>query len=436
MAIPNPRPRTPPDPAPDWRDAWGSEADITTAAPQRAASPADICAPTPDAIASALDEFLPEAPPPPEPSAAPRWEPLRVAVPVAPSVRRPQITRARQITRPLAVAAAAAVLLATLAVGFRESPAPGTGSEIATAPSAVVPAPPAEDSAARLVAARSPQVGAANSQGAVTGRSGAANLQVGRTRGGAADLQEGGADLRRGAGNLPVGGARGSGRQAAREPARTPRPDPLPAAAERRTVPAAAPPAPTAPSSIARQGGAPINGGALSRATVPALDISAPSSVPPAAAAGDDTAAANRPVAPPPGPTPTLASPPATPPVAPPPAPAPPAPPTDRQAINAVLGQYQAAYSRLDTNAVRAIWPGLNVSSLERAFGQVERQAVTFSTCSVAIIGAGATARCQGSASYVPKVGNRTERVDHRQWQIELRKSGDNWRIVNVDSRE
>jgi hypothetical protein len=113
-----------------------------------------------------------------------------------------------------------------------------------------------------------------------------------------------------------------------------------------------------------------------------------------------------------------------------------PAPPTDRQAIQVVLGQYQAALSRLDASGVRAIWPGLNAAGLERAFGQMERQAVTFSACSVTIVGAGATARCQGRASYVPKVGNRTERVDHRQWQIDLRKNGDSWRIVAVDSRE
>lgn len=113
-----------------------------------------------------------------------------------------------------------------------------------------------------------------------------------------------------------------------------------------------------------------------------------------------------------------------------------PAPPTDRQAIQTVLGQYQAALSHLDTNGVRALWPGLNAAALERAFGQMERQTVTFNVCSVAIVGTGATARCQGSASYVPKVGNRTERVDHRRWQIDLRKTGDSWRIVAVDSRE
>ena len=101
-----------------------------------------------------------------------------------------------------------------------------------------------------------------------------------------------------------------------------------------------------------------------------------------------------------------------------------------------MLGRYQAALHRLDATAVRAIWPGLNAAALERAFGQVERRAVTFSGCSVDIIGAGAAARYQGRASYVPKVGNRTERVHDRRWQIDLRKTGDNWRIVAVDARE
>jgi len=153
----------------------------------------------------------------------------------------------------------------------------------------------------------------------------------------------------------------------------------------------------------------------------------APAPLRPAPAAASEPVSSTLETAPPPEPPPTTVKPAEA--VA-------PAALTDRQAIQVVLGQYQAALSRLDANGVRAIWPGMNAAALERAFGQMERQAVTFSGCSVAVIGVGATARCQGSASYVPKVGNRTERIDHRQWQIDLRKTGDNWRIVAVDSRE
>jgi hypothetical protein len=111
-------------------------------------------------------------------------------------------------------------------------------------------------------------------------------------------------------------------------------------------------------------------------------------------------------------------------------------PPTDRQTIQGVLGQYQTALTRLDPQALEAIWPGLDTAALTRAFGQLERQAVSFNECSVAIYGNDATARCQGRASYVPRVGPRDERVDDRQWRIELRKAEGAWRIVGVDARE
>jgi hypothetical protein len=110
--------------------------------------------------------------------------------------------------------------------------------------------------------------------------------------------------------------------------------------------------------------------------------------------------------------------------------------PTDRQIIQGVLRQYQTALSRLDAQALEAIWPGLDTPAFTRAFGQLERQAVSFNECSVAIYGNDATARCQGRASYVPRVGPRDERVDDRQWRIELRKAEGAWRIVGVDARE
>jgi hypothetical protein len=114
---------------------------------------------------------------------------------------------------------------------------------------------------------------------------------------------------------------------------------------------------------------------------------------------------------------------------------APPAP-TARQIIYGVLAEYQDALNRLDVAAVRGIWPSLDAASLERAFTQLERQSVLFDACSVAIIGDGATARCQGSSSYVPRVGRRVERLETRQWRIELQRADATWHIVGVDARE
>jgi hypothetical protein len=61
---------------------------------------------------------------------------------------------------------------------------------------------------------------------------------------------------------------------------------------------------------------------------------------------------------------------------------------------------------------------------------------VSFSACSVSIAGAQATARCTGSTTYVPKVGSRSARNEYRQWDIDLRKTGDGWHIASVYSSQ
>jgi hypothetical protein len=108
----------------------------------------------------------------------------------------------------------------------------------------------------------------------------------------------------------------------------------------------------------------------------------------------------------------------------------------DQQAINSVLGHYQTAFSRLDANAAQAIWPGVNVVGLERVFGQLDSQDVSFSSCAVSIAGVQATARCTGSNTWVPKVGSRHARNEYRQWDIGLQKTGDRWLIASVDSSQ
>lgn len=399
MAISNQASPIPADVTQDWRESWSSEADITTGEPQRAPPPPGIFTPTPDAVASALDEFLTEAPlvavqPPPAPVLRPTPTPRPVTVHYAP-------VRDRRHLRSLVLGAAvAAVFLAALVIGFRESPVPAgdiVGPPVSPAPPAATAAPP------QRMAARSPEL--------------AAGLQVSRAQGPA-----------------PVSTPDRSGPP----PVRAPRAEPPPTSAARPTPPALNTAPPPARSSLARRGGIPSNDGVVLRSSAPALGIAtrdpfvapgAPAPLRPAPAAVNEPVSSTPETAPAPEPPPTTVKPAET-------AAAAPAALTDRQAIQVVLGQYQAAFSRLDANGVRAIWPGLNAAALERAFGQMERQAVAFSGCSVTIIGVGATARCQGSASYVPKVGNRTERIDHRQWQIDLRKTGDNWRIVAVDSRE
>jgi hypothetical protein len=107
----------------------------------------------------------------------------------------------------------------------------------------------------------------------------------------------------------------------------------------------------------------------------------------------------------------------------------------EQQSIHRVLGQYAAAFNRLDATAAKAIWPQVDRRALERGFSQLERQTVALSNCTVLVNAGQATAQCRGQATYVPKVGNRAERTENRNWQFDLRKSGDSWIIARVDSR-
>ena len=100
-----------------------------------------------------------------------------------------------------------------------------------------------------------------------------------------------------------------------------------------------------------------------------------------------------------------------------------------------MLGRYRTAFNDLDAVGAQAIWPTVDRRALERAFGQIERQDVRFTSCVVDVAGAVASARCSGRTNYVPRVGNRSERSENREWQFSLRKAGDQWNIASVQTR-
>ena len=119
------------------------------------------------------------------------------------------------------------------------------------------------------------------------------------------------------------------------------------------------------------------------------------------------------------------------------PAVAPPAVATldDRQLIGTALERYRAAFNALDANAARSVWPSVDATALDRAFGQLASQDMAFSSCSVSVNGSQATASCSGSTTYVTSIGNRGTRTDYRLWDFALRKTGQRWLITAVDSR-
>jgi hypothetical protein len=107
----------------------------------------------------------------------------------------------------------------------------------------------------------------------------------------------------------------------------------------------------------------------------------------------------------------------------------------DTGAIHTVLGQYRNAFSGLDSSAAKAVWPSVDVLALDRAFDRLEQQALEFAKCEIDVEGVRATASCDGSARYVPKVGDRSAQVATRHWRFNLRKVNQTWQIEEVDAR-
>lgn len=97
--------------------------------------------------------------------------------------------------------------------------------------------------------------------------------------------------------------------------------------------------------------------------------------------------------------------------------------------VRRLLEEYAGAFERLDVSATKAVWPSVNGKALERAYGQLASQRLTFQGCGITISGSTANARCQGSATYQPRVGKRAV-VASREWTFDLLKKDAAWRIV------
>jgi hypothetical protein len=123
-------------------------------------------------------------------------------------------------------------------------------------------------------------------------------------------------------------------------------------------------------------------------------------------------------------------------PAAPPPTPesdaAPPPEPPQDALVRHTLDRYAAAYTDLDADAARRVWPGVNRAALVRAFNSLASQEVSLGDCHVDVSGASARARCAGSATWAPKVGAGGAKTEARLWDFELVKSGDGWQIVRA----
>jgi hypothetical protein len=108
---------------------------------------------------------------------------------------------------------------------------------------------------------------------------------------------------------------------------------------------------------------------------------------------------------------------------------------TDRASIQDLLNRYQDAFNNLNASAAKTVWPSVDERMLGRAFDQLQRQQVVFSACQTSVTGRLAVSSCQGHASYVPKVGNKTERTETARWTFKLKKGESGWLIDGIESR-
>ena len=103
--------------------------------------------------------------------------------------------------------------------------------------------------------------------------------------------------------------------------------------------------------------------------------------------------------------------------------------------VRQLLDRYVNAYNRLDAAAAHAVWPGVNKSALERAFGELSAQTLRLEKCSVAVDEEGGTATCSGNARWVPRVGSQGPKREQRTWRFELARNGDDWIITRAEAR-
>ena len=172
----------------------------------------------------------------------------------------------------------------------------------------------------------------------------------------------------------------------------------------------------------------------------------APAPLASASPAGTSPATASPAAAAPAAATSSLASATPPPPVAAPPAPAPRPAPTpvaavhtasnvgDEERIRTTLARWRTAYSQLDANAAQAVWPSVDVRSLEKAFRTLKSQDVRFEHCNLTVTDARARAACTGRAVYVPRIGSQAPRITPREWTFELRKADESWTIASATS--
>jgi hypothetical protein len=109
----------------------------------------------------------------------------------------------------------------------------------------------------------------------------------------------------------------------------------------------------------------------------------------------------------------------------------------EEDSILEVLREYETAVGRKDSVAAKAVWPALDDRALARAFNDLQSHSLALEGCGVtlATTNAAARAKCQGIATYLPKVGRRKPISASHEWTFNLSKTGGDWQIESAAIR-
>ncbi len=101
--------------------------------------------------------------------------------------------------------------------------------------------------------------------------------------------------------------------------------------------------------------------------------------------------------------------------------------------VHGVMRSFETAWTRMDTAATLAVWPTAKVDVLTRAFTNMREQRLRLAPCRVARTGTRATATCEGTLRYRPRVGDHSTRVRRDRWDFDLEQTGRGvWQIRRV----
>jgi hypothetical protein len=107
-----------------------------------------------------------------------------------------------------------------------------------------------------------------------------------------------------------------------------------------------------------------------------------------------------------------------------------------RAAVGEVLAMYRRSYNALDALSVSTIWQGVDLAALRRAFSTLRQQNMMFDRCDVAVpANDRALAQCDGSLTFVPRLGDAIPQTRRVSWAIDFQRARDRWVIVGVSAR-